>query len=146
MCGSNSDTIALLSINPKYVRAIESGKKKIEFRKIMFKNDVRIILVYETVPQKKIVGCIEVKTIDVATPKTIWSKYSTYGFLSQSEFDSYYKNKEFAVGIVINKYIPFKFPLGLKEYNLFPPQSYCYVSGDLFQKLINESGAEYNII
>lgn len=46
----------LLSIKPSYVDKIRTGRKKFEFRKIIFKNVPDSIIVYETMPVGKVVG------------------------------------------------------------------------------------------
>ena len=53
----------LLSIRPKHVKAIEQGKKKFEFRKVIFRKSVERIYIYETSPTSQIVGFFEVGSI-----------------------------------------------------------------------------------
>jgi len=40
----------IISINPQYVETIISGIKKFEFRKSIFRRDIRRIYIYETRP------------------------------------------------------------------------------------------------
>jgi predicted transcriptional regulator len=128
---------ALMSIRPQYVKAIVSGDKLIEFRKKSFKKAIKYILVYETAPAKTIAGYIEVKNIEIGTPSDIWKKYSDIGTMTKKDFFNYYINSEVAVGILINKFVPFINPLDIKELEIFPPQSFSYVSFDLFDKIKN---------
>ncbi|HET6989695.1 MAG TPA: ASCH domain-containing protein, partial [Bacteroidia bacterium] len=46
----------LLSIKPKYAKAIIDGKKKVEFRKLPFKLNVNKVYIYSSAPEQKIIG------------------------------------------------------------------------------------------
>lgn len=59
----------LLSIKPSYVDKIRTGRKKFEFRKIIFKNVPDSIIVYETMPVGKVVGEIFFDRILRDSPK-----------------------------------------------------------------------------
>ncbi|EGR3506369.1 hypothetical protein DC852_24550, partial [Vibrio parahaemolyticus] len=67
---------ALLSIKPKYVDEIISGKKKYEFRKKIFKRDIDSIIVYCTSPIKMVVGEIFFSETISDTPRKIWKQCS----------------------------------------------------------------------
>ena len=56
----------ILSIKPKYCEKIINGKKKVEFRRKIFKNENKIDLVfmYSTSPVKKIVGFFKIESIN----------------------------------------------------------------------------------
>jgi predicted transcriptional regulator len=136
MNSSTDDAAVLMSINPQYVKAIQSGDKLIEFRKRKFTKKVKNILVYETAPLKAIVGYFEIKDIYVGTPQEIWKKYSKIGEITKMEYFNYYTESDIAVGIFINEYFPFLKPIELKKYKIKPPQSFIYLANDLFVKMI----------
>ncbi|MGJ0484714.1 MAG: ASCH domain-containing protein [Methylomicrobium sp.] len=66
--------IALFSIKPEYVEKIFSGEKLYEYRKTIFKNNVKKIVIYCTKPVGKIVGEFEVDDVLADCPKSIWKK------------------------------------------------------------------------
>lgn len=139
----SDSAVVLMSIHPQYVKAIEDGNKLIEFRKRNFTKQVSHILVYETMPSKSVVGYFEVKGIEIGSPDEIWGKHSTNAGISKSDFFNYYGGSEIAVGILIHKYISLKQPIDIKTLKIFPPQSFKYISDELFAK-IKEIGGESN--
>ena len=53
----------ILSIKPRYVKEIEKGNKKYEFRKSIFKKKVKWVYIYSTSPVKKITGRFRIEGI-----------------------------------------------------------------------------------
>jgi len=135
MKNSNDDTVVLMSINPQYVKAIQSGNKLVEFRKRKFTKEVKNILVYETAPLMAVVGYFEIKDIYTGTPEEIWKKYSKIGEITKVDYFNYYTESDIAVGISINEFFPFSKPIDLKKYKIKPPQSFIYLTNDLFVKM-----------
>ena len=120
----------LLSIKPKFVKAIFSGQKKYEFRKQIFKrNDVNKIVVYSSSPECRIVGEIEIDSILCDKPDVIWNLTKNSAGISKMFFDEYFKNKEQAYAIKIKTIEKYERPLKINEIypNVNPPQSFCYV-------------------
>ena len=138
---SNDDTAVLMSINPQYVKAIQSGNKLIEFRKRRFTKKVKNILVYETAPLMAVVGYFEIKDIYIGTPEEIWKKYSKIGEITKVEYFNYYTESDIAVGISINEYFPFIKSIDLRKYKIKPPQSFMYLTNDLFINMIKIGGS-----
>ena len=65
---------AILSIKPIYAKQILAGTKKVEFRKRSFKEKVRRVYIYASVPVKQIVGYFTFTEIDEDTPANLWVK------------------------------------------------------------------------
>jgi predicted transcriptional regulator len=126
-----------MSIKPQYVKAINDGSKLIEFRKKNFSKKVKYILIYETAPSKAIVGYIEVKGIEIDAPDVIWKKYSEIGTIAKEDYFNYYNGSDVAIGILIDKYIALANPINIKELKITPPQSFKYISFDLFAEITN---------
>ncbi len=119
----------LLSIKPKYVRAILRGEKKYEFRKaIPQSNDVRDVYIYASSPIKKIVAKFSLNHILRASPEEIWELCSKYGGISKEEFFRYYNTKTEAYALTISDLEIFED--SICPYNKFkkfaPPQSFLY--------------------
>jgi predicted transcriptional regulator len=83
--------VALMSINPQYVRAIMEGQKLVEFRKKKFSKDIHYVLVYETAPRKSVVGYFTVNKIDVGTPQDLWERHASIGKISKDDYFAYYR-------------------------------------------------------
>lgn len=119
----------LLSINPEYVREIISGKKQYEFRKTKCKEDVRMMLLYETSPTKLVVGQARIAEVVVGKPEEVWSKTFSHAGISKSFFDRYYQGKEQAIAYKLADVEKFDTPLPLSHFGIsHAPQSFQYVA------------------
>lgn len=131
--------VILLPIKPKYALAIKDLKKKVEFRKIRFKNElIKSCLVYASHPLKRIIGYFEFTTITEGHPREIWEKYSKLGGITKKDFFSYYKGSKRAYAIKIDKFVPFIEPINpfQKIDNFKVPQSFKYLSEDKLNTLL----------
>ncbi|MBQ8465511.1 MAG: ASCH domain-containing protein [Alphaproteobacteria bacterium] len=120
----------ILSIKPEFVEKIFSGEKRFEYRKSIFKQrDIDTIIIYSTMPVGMIVGEFKFKTIHADSPKMIWKETKKYSGITKDFFYDYFKNKETAFAIEIEKVHKYKKPLN--PYTIFTnftaPQSFCYL-------------------
>ena len=67
-------TSVILSIKPEYAKAIMSGKKRVEFRRKIFKRPVNKVYVYSSSPVKKIIGFFIIDSIIEDSPLRLWNK------------------------------------------------------------------------
>jgi len=120
----------LLSIRPKHVKAIEQGKKKFEFRKVIFRKSVERIYIYETSPTSQIVGFFEVGNIIEDCPNRLWSTLHSDSGVSESDFLAYYGQSQHGFAIEIKNAVFFKTPIKPKDLNqrFIPPQSFRYIN------------------
>lgn len=121
--------VALLSIQPVYAEAIEMGKKLIEFRKKPFANTVTKAYVYSSFPVKLIIGYFDVMSIVCQTPEQLWEHYSNIGCISKDKYNEYFKGRDKAYGILIDKFhsfIEYKDPKKCIS-GFRAPQSFSYV-------------------
>ncbi|MBJ6707862.1 ASCH domain-containing protein, partial [Campylobacter upsaliensis] len=81
---------ALLSIKPEFAEAIFSGKKKFEYRKVIFKEKVKYIQVYVTKPVGKIIGEFEVEEIVKDDPVKVWKKTGKHSGIKKSFYMQYF--------------------------------------------------------
>ncbi len=63
----------LMSIKPEFAERIFNGEKEFEFRKRVFKWDVKTVVVYASYPICKLIGEFEVGGILSGDPQFIWS-------------------------------------------------------------------------
>ncbi|HBF1820628.1 TPA: hypothetical protein KNT04_002607 [Clostridioides difficile] len=124
----------IISIKPKYVEAILNKKKRFEYRKTIFKEDVNKIYVYSTSPHKKIVGYFKYTKYLKDNPEYIWNKTKEFSGISKDEYDEYFNNRDIAYAIEINEFIKFDVDINPKEYidNFIAPQSYKYINKNVF--------------
>jgi len=70
----------LLSVKPEYAEKILEGKKKYEFRRIIFKrNDIQKVYIYSTSPISKIIASFEIEQILKDSPEKIWKLCQSMG-------------------------------------------------------------------
>lgn len=119
----------LLSIKPEFAFKIFEGKKKFEFRKVIFKNpNVKTVVVYASSPVQRVIGEFEIDNILSSDPTEIWRLTKKHSGISEEFFNEYFADKEIAHAIKIKNTIKYKQPLHLKEnFNVVPPQSYLYL-------------------
>ena len=135
----NTTEAILISIHPEYVNLIFSDQKKIEFRKTSICRNANKFLVYSTAPVSKIVGYFTSDNIETSSPIDLWNNYSGIGGINKDDYFKYYEKTNKAVGIHINELYKFKNEVSLKDFCLTPPQSYQYISQDLFNDILSLS-------
>ncbi|MBP2134241.1 putative transcriptional regulator [Methanomicrobium sp. W14] len=123
----------LLSIKPRYVEKIISGKKRYEFRKVGFKETVGEVYTYSSFPVKKIVGKFHVGQIIEDHPKNLWSQLQEFSGINEDEFFSYFKGKNNGFAISIDDMVTFDTPIDPWEMDssFNPPQSFQYLKDSL---------------
>ncbi len=119
----------LLSIKPRFARAIMSGDKLVEFRRGPYRGDVKVILVYATSPVQKLIGYFEVAFVEESSPTALWRKYRRLGGIEYGEYKRYYTGAQRAVAIGVGKVhrLEIERPLSRLGPGTVPPQSFRYV-------------------
>ena len=132
--------VALLSIQPEYVKAIVSGEKKVEFRKKVFVPSVEKVYIYSSSPVKRIVGYFLVTEIIHDTPAELWNRFSSVGSISKLKYDNYFAGHEKAFGIRIDTLHIFNQSIDPREFDCHfrAPQSYCYIDNVEFMKWLTD--------
>lgn len=124
----------LLSIKPKYAESIISGRKKYEFRKVIFKkNYFDIVYIYSTSPVKKIIGAFRVGDIIEDRPESLWDRLNEFSGLNEREFFNYFQNNKKGFAIEIKNVEKFEDSIDPVELipDFVPPQSFCYINFSL---------------
>ena len=119
----------LLSIKPEFANRIFEGSKKYEFRKAVFKKpDIKTVVVYASFPVQKVIGEFDIDTILSDIPVNLWEKTQNDSGISKEFFFNYFLDKKIGFAIKVKKARCYKEPLCLRRnFNLAPPQSFCYV-------------------
>ena len=118
----------ILSIKPVFANAILTGKKKVEFRKSIFKKDVEKVFIYSSSPVKKITGYFTINDIIKDSPQKLWEQFKETAFINEAGFFNYFKDKETGFSICIDSIN--EFPMSIDPFeklkNFVPPQSFRY--------------------
>lgn len=118
----------LLSIKPEFANKIFEGTKRFEFRKSIFKKEVKTVVVYASSPLQQVIGEFEIEQILYLDLDTLWELTRSESGISESFFYKYFEDKERGYAIEIKNVKKYEEPQNLKEtYNLFPPQSFAYL-------------------
>lgn len=118
----------LISINPEHVKNIISGKKKYEYRKIAAKQDISAIVIYETVPTKRVVAEAEILEVLELPPEELWQLTKEESGITKKFFDMYFDNKDIAYAYKLGEIVVYDQKKELKEFGLtFAPQSFVYI-------------------
>lgn len=117
----------VLSIKPEFANKIFDGTKLFEFRKRIFNESIKSVLVYSSSPVQKVIGEFQIGEIIKHDLETLWDLTKEYSGISEDYFYEYFADKEHGYAIQIKKKTKFRIPKCLREdYNLTPPQSFAY--------------------
>jgi len=119
----------LLSIHPEFADAIFDGRKRYEFRRVLFKEDVDEVVVYATMPVARVIGRFKIADIHEDEPKALWAKTKAVAGVTKEKFDSYFKDRTKAFAIQVEDPVRFAVSQPLSKYVVSntPPQSFCYL-------------------
>jgi predicted transcriptional regulator len=117
-----------LSIKPEYAEAIFRGEKRFEFRRILFRKAVDVVVVYVTSPVAIVVGEFDVEEIISDEVSGLWSRTNEYAGIDRKLFFEYFAGRELGHAIAIGDVRRYKRPLELgKAFGVRPPQSFLYL-------------------
>jgi len=117
-----------LSIRPDFVEAIIRGEKKFEFRRSIFARQVDIVVVYATVPVRRIVAEFDVRSIICETLPILWKRTHRSSGIDRKFFLKYFKGKDYGHAIEIGEVRTYKTPFcPIEELGVYPPQSFVYL-------------------
>lgn len=91
---------AIISIKPRHVENILSGKKSVELRsrKMCLPKGSRLWL-YATLPVGSVKAHAQVEFVELLPPSELWEKYGESICISKQEFDAYTREREEVVAI-----------------------------------------------
>jgi predicted transcriptional regulator/N-acetylglutamate synthase-like GNAT family acetyltransferase len=135
----------LMSIRPKFARAIVAGDKSVEIRRSFSSRWIdQRICIYSSAPDRCLLGEATVLSVITGHPEEIWSSYRAQMGCSRTEFDDYARGKSRLAAIELGQATRYERPLPLSELRALnqgrfsPPQSYRAVrEGDNFHSLLS---------
>lgn len=142
---------AMISIKPRHVKNIISGKKTVELRvRGMNLPEGSRLWIYTTLPVGKIQASALIDFIDLLPPKEIWKKYGKSICINKNEFDEYTKSRSLVAAIGLRNAKPLEKEICLEalrevEENFQPPQFFSKLHPDraLHSALTKDTPPEY---
>lgn len=117
-----------MSIKPEFAEAIFAGTKRYEFRRTVFRQDVRVVVVYITSPVGQVVGEFSVDDIITDDVNALWDRTEAEAGIDREGFFSYFSGRDVGHAIAIGKVKRYREPLDINAaYGVRPPQSFLYL-------------------
>src|SRR6266853_5033009 len=106
----------LLSVRPRFCRALLDGSKDVELRRQALRvKPGTVIALYEASPTKAVSGFLLVETTHEATPRDIWARVGRRAQLSKREYDAYYEGCRRAFAIEVSHAVSLAEPVPLRS-------------------------------
>lgn len=119
---------AILSIKPQFVNEIVAGRKRFEFRKKSFKQEVNLVFVYASSPICRIIGEFKLGAVLEGTPEHVWSLTADRSGITKSFYDEYFSCHKVSYALEIKSFKHYRTPINpyktIKDFHA--PQSFCY--------------------
>ncbi|MFF7442135.1 ASCH domain-containing protein [Streptomyces sp. NPDC008122] len=137
---SDPERAMLLSVHPRFATAILAGTKTVEVRRQRVAAPPGTpVLLYATAPTMAIVGMARIASVQVASPREVWSASRASAGISRREYDEYMSGATRASGLSLEEPIIFEDPVPLAALRasgpFHPPQSYRYLTGEDLRKV-----------
>jgi predicted transcriptional regulator len=117
-----------LSIKPQFADAILRGAKRFEFRRVIFARDVDVVVIYATVPVKRVVAEFDVLRIVRERVPALWRLTRSHAGIDEQYFRAYFNGREYGYAIEVGEIRIYDTPVcPIEEFGLRPPQSFAYL-------------------
>lgn len=123
----------LISIRPRFARAIVDGTKTIELRRgRMLVAAGGLLVLYSSSPVKAVVATAILHKVEEATPQQMWPRVRRGAGVVREEYDRYFRNTQRAFALHLRDVIEIHVPYTLAEMRMSPriapPQSFRYIT------------------
>ena len=117
-----------MSIRPRFASAILSGEKRYEFRRRIFIQPVKVVVVYATVPIRRVVAEFEVRAVISGAPGTLWRRTRRFAGIERKLFFKYFRGAKVGHAIEIGDVKSYEIPYcPIERLGIKPPQSFVYL-------------------
>ena len=117
-----------MSIRPEFANAILSGVKRYEFRRVIFKRNVDVIVIYATVPIKRVVAEFDVCRIVRKRVSALWEFTKAHAGIDERCYRAYFEGRDYGYAIEVGEIRIYDIPVcPIEEFGLRPPQSFAYI-------------------
>lgn len=114
----------LLSVHPRYARAITNGSKTTELRRRGPRRGIGgPVVIYATAPEQAVVATATLGRVWIAPPTVLWHQVQATAGVPQPDFDNYFEGCPVGYGLDLRAVQPvdaFRLPVRA-------PQSWCYL-------------------
>ncbi|WP_435769662.1 ASCH domain-containing protein [Nocardioides sp. SYSU DS0651] len=142
--GSDDERFGLLlSIQPRFAKAILDGTKTVELRRKPPRDQPDFVIIYGSGAAKAVLGVAQLKEVHTSTPDDIWKKFGGTSGVTRAEFNEYFKGSETASALELThpRRSGEEVSLSrLREFGLEPPQSWRYVERQIAGQLLDALG------
>jgi predicted transcriptional regulator len=128
----------LLSVKPRFADQIVAGTKRVEFRRVWAHEPVHWMAIYSSSPAQQIVGVVQVESVVVASPLTLWRlNGSRGGGLTKAELLSYFAGKPKGYAVMLGQVLRPQAPIEPAEIvsGFRAPQSFRYLTDSEVMRL-----------
>jgi predicted transcriptional regulator len=135
----------LMSIRPRFARAVIAGDKCVEIRRSFSTRWVdQRLCIYSSSPDQHLLGEATVISVTEGSPEEIWSSYAPQLCCTRAEFEEYARGASKLMAITLGQVTRYERPLHLRdiralnEGHFSPPQSYRVVAdSDNFHSVLS---------
>lgn len=128
----------IISLHPEHANKILSGEKKLEFRRVWATRPITAVIIYSTLPVKKIVAVAYIKQIHKGSPTKLWNlAKSIGGGLTRRTLYKYFEGKKQGYAIEFSSIKCFNPAINAKSLleNFHAPQSFTYVGKNKLEQI-----------
>lgn len=144
-------THALISLEERFAEGILTGTKQVELRRRPMRLSVgATIWLYVKVPIGKVIGSVQVQSLQALAPSTLWRRYGDVSGLCRSEFFDYYANVERGFALVLSNPVRLPSPFPLEQLRTLnggfqPPQFFQRLASDgpLVSAFVDDGSARH---
>ena len=139
----DQDRMMVLSLKPRFAKAILSGAKTVELRRVEPKIVVPTrALVYATTPTRALLGTCVVTAVITESLSALWNTYGSQTGLDHSEFLGYFNGTSTGTALTLCHAKQFDKPISLATLRsapkgFRPPQSFAYLDTNASTQLLS---------
>jgi predicted transcriptional regulator/N-acetylglutamate synthase-like GNAT family acetyltransferase len=127
----------VMSVKPRFARAVFSGDKRVEIRRSFSSRWVdERVCIYSSAPDRCLLGEATILNVLNANPEQIWCLYGPEICCDRAEFDAYANGASELVAIQLSQVVKYDRPVPLSDIRALtgshfsPPQSYRTISAE----------------
>jgi len=124
----------LLSLRPRFARAILEGTKTVELRRTrLTASSGTLLILYASAPVMSVVGVARLASTVIDTPDSVWNRYGHFASVSRAEYDQYFVGARLATAVLLDRPRRLESGYSLAELReaqvkFRPPQSFRYLA------------------
>jgi predicted transcriptional regulator len=119
----------IICLKPHFAEAILAGQKTFEFRRAVFRENVRTVVLYASSPTRKAVGEFTIDEVLSQRLDALWETTHKGGAIDREYFDQYFEGRTAGYALKVKRARRYRAPLCLfKHFGIsHPPQSFRYL-------------------